>query len=685
MVLQKEFLAKILSHQLTQKGFSVPFCTKGPKALELIDDATIDLVILESEISDPDGFDVLQNIRQRFSSGDLPVIVVTEPNRSQQISRALQLGANDFLTTPIDLNIALARIQIQLDLMRASRALRESQERYALALEGTSDGIWDWDLRSDRIFFSARWKAMLGFRDDEIGEDPDDWFERIHLDDRARVRNAVHEYLAGKVSQFGVEYRIQHRDLGFRWCMARGIARFDEAGRPYRLAGSQTDMTYRGVHDNLTGLPAREVFLERVANALSRPRDANRPYLAVHYLNINNFKFINTNFGNHVGDQALLVFCDFLRECLSPKDMLARLDGPNFVVLQDDLAAADEAISLTCRILDRTQSAVDLDGHRMMLRVFSGIALAEPPLPRPEDIVQHANAALIRASESGQPTFEVYRKDMGAEMVRRMQLEIDLHHAVTNGEISLVFQPIIDLTRRCIVGVETLARWAHPKFGAVSPTHFIPLAEASGEINALGAWVMEEAFRKYPILKHDGSPDFHMAVNLSGKQLGDANLLPMISELLDRAKVPPNSLSLELTESILVQNRSLNRDVLDALHRMGISISIDDFGTGYSSLSYLAHFPIDILKIDRSFVQGLTQNPHHVAITKAIISMGHSLGHKIIAEGVETDAQLQVVVDLGCDLVQGFLFSEALPAENFPQLHQQMGEWKTPKTDSNPG
>jgi len=662
---QLPFVGRIFETQLQQRGHPVITANTSQQAFTIIEKEKVDLVILEVGMPHIDGFEVLDWIRKRFNQNELPVIMVTASKAGREIVKSLECGANDFITKPIDLNIAFARIRIQLEIRRMMKALQESRERYSMALEGTSDGIWDWDLVADKIFFSSRWKAMLGYKEHEIDDHIEAWFERVHPDDRQRVQRKINDYLLGMESHFSAEYRILHRDRSYRWCLARGIARFDASGKPYRIAGSQTDVTYRGIHDDLTGLPKREIFLERLAEAVSRQRNPDRPYLAVHEFQFERFQKINTTFGDKAGDSVLLSFVEKVQPCLSQKDALARLEGANFVVLQDDIASSAEAQELANNILKRCNVPQIIEGQELVIRVYGGTAIAHPPQHLPEEILKDAHAALLHALKGDLPRHTLFEKAMRHDILRNLELEIDLRSAIKRQQLFLLYQPQVDLNSMKIVGAEALLRWQHPNEGLVSPARFIPLAESSGDIVEIGFWVLEHACRQCLVWIQEGFEDMRIGVNLSGQQLKYPGLVEQITKILEDVGLPATNLDLELTESILMDDLGPTGRVVEQLHDLGAHIHIDDFGTGYSSLSYLSRFPIDALKIDRAFVKDINSDDDRLAITSAIISMGRSLGMLTIAEGVEEKDELNRLQQLECDQIQGFYFGKPMPGELF--------------------
>lgn len=667
IVMHNDFMAKMITAQLRRHHYPSCAARDFEEAAIMLKQEHVDLVLLDTELIGTDGFEAIKRIRSLYSKSEVPVIMLTSQNVKDHILKALQMGANDFLTKPLDLNIAIARIEIQMELRRATKALRESEERYALAIEGASDGIWDWDFVHDHVFYSARWKAMLGYKDAEIGSSIDDWFTRIHPDDRQRVNRAINDYLSHKNSQFAAEYRVMHKDQRYIWCLARASARFGADGSPIRLVGSQTDITRRGIHDDLTGLPQREIFLERIANAISRVRSPEQPYFAVIEIELRQFQELRTSFGELLADQLMLAFVERLQTILSPREVMARLEGSHFVILQDDVERQEQAEQFAQLIVESLHTPFEIASQSVVLRVRLGVAIAEPPLLLPEDVLQNAHAALINAGRNDR-RIDLFNPNMRETVVERVGLEMELRHALDREQFHLVYQPKYEMKDRRLVGAEVLIRWQHPQYGMISPARFIPVAEACGEIVNIGNWVLEHACRRAQTWQKANFPTVRLAVNLSALQLKEPNLVDGMAKLIESTGLNPALLDVELTESMLLENHQLTQSVLSEIAGLGCGIHIDDFGTGYSSLSYLAYFPIDAIKIDRSFVTGIEEDDQKRTIVDAIIAMARHMGRKVIAEGVETEIQFEILDSLGCDEIQGFLLGKPMHPEQFMEL-----------------
>jgi diguanylate cyclase (GGDEF)-like protein/PAS domain S-box-containing protein len=558
---------------------------------------------------------------------------------------------------------------------RAEEALRESEERYALAARGANDGLWDWNLKTGRIYFSPRWKYMLGCGESEIGDVPREWFDRVHPEDVDGLTAALMAHTEGRVPHFEHELRVRHQDGSYRWMLSRALAVRDDAGKATRIAGSQTDITARKLaeerllhdafHDALTGLRNRTLFIDRLARCLRRARHTDGPDFAVLFLDLDRFKVVNDSLGHLVGDQLLMAIARRLESCLRPSDTVARLGGDEFAILLDDIRDVTDATRVAERIHRELSQPFQLGGQEVFTTASIGIAVSASHYERADDLLRDADMAMYRAKALGKARHEMYDTDMHARAVEVLQLESDLRRAVEGREFLVYYQPIVSLASGKLTGIEALLRWQHPQRGTLPAAEFLPLAEETGLIVPIGEWLLRTACGQVRQWQNEGHPELRVLINLSARQFQDPYLPGQIARVLEETGVAPAALQLEITESVAMRNIELSLATLEALHKMGVGISIDDFGTGYSSLSYLKRLPLDALKIDHSFVQHVTTNADDAAITESITGLAHSLGLKVIAEGVETAEQLAFLRSRRCDEIQGHLISPPLPAEPF--------------------
>ena len=577
---------------------------------------------------------------------------------------------------------------------RAAEAMRESEQRYALAAQGSNDGLWDWDLRRNRIFLSARWKEQVGAREDEIGDEPDEWFDRIHPDDRERFFADLGLHLEGRSEHLEVEHRMRHLDGSWRWMLVRGAAVRDNEGKAYRLAGSQTDITARkraeekllhdALHDALTGLPNRSLFMDRLGQALAFQRRREDYRFAVLFLDVDRFKTVNESLGHTQGDVLLVEVARRLREIARPGDTVARLGGDEFALLLGDFADPEEPVRTAGRLQQALATPYDLDGTEVFTTASIGVALGSRDYGEPEELLRDADTAMYRAKESGRARHAVFHPSMHALARARLQLDTDLRRAIEREELRLRYQPVVSLRTGQIVGCEALIIWEHPTRGVIPPGDFIPTAEDTGLIIPIGRWALKQACLDAKAW-HDALPRGSAApvsVNLSAKQLVRPELLDDVRGALARSGLDARRLRLEVTESVIMENAGPAALMLNQLKALSVGLLLDDFGTGYSSLSYLHNFRFDTLKIDRSFVARLERSGKEAEIVRTIVSLGRALQMEVVAEGVENAAQLQHLIQLGADSAQGFWFSRPVDAQAFRELLQGRKSFALPSTVS---
>jgi diguanylate cyclase (GGDEF)-like protein/PAS domain S-box-containing protein len=425
---------------------------------------------------------------------------------------------------------------------------------------------------------------------------------------------------------------------------------------------AERQVAHMAHHDMLTGLANRVLFYEELDRAMARVQRGER--IAVLYLDLDHFKRVNDTLGHLIGDQLLRRAADRLRGCVGETDLLARLGGDEFAILQSSLQHPSDAAALATRIDKAMKSPFDLDGHSAAVGVSIGVSFAPDDAIERDQLLKNADLALYGAKDNGRATCHFYDPELGERMKARQKLEADLRDALTRGEFELHYQPVVDLQKNVMVGCEALLRWHHPDRGLLSPADWVPVAEESGIIAPLGDWVLRQACGEAATW----SEDIRIAVNLSPVQFGNKNLLATIVNALAASRLPAHRLELEITEAALMQNNDLTLGTLHQLRRLGVRIALDDFGTGYSSLNYLRSFPFDKIKIDRCFITHLCDEDESVAIVQAITELARSLHMVTTAEGVETKQQLDAVRALGCNEIQGYLFSRPLSATDVSQL-----------------
>ncbi|MBL8203959.1 MAG: EAL domain-containing protein [Blastocatellia bacterium] len=567
------------------------------------------------------------------------------------------------------------------------RALKEKlheleahSERFGLISNCSNDGIWDWDLKSNKVFFDDRWKAIIGHEpQDELADSMDEWMDRIHADDLELFKTEIEASLTGWTTVFKNEHRLQHRDGSYRWILSRGMTARHEDGTVYRIAGSIIDITdskgaeqqllHNAFHDVLTGLPNRALFMDRLKRSLNRAKYRPDYLFAALFLDLDRFKVINDSLGHQVGDELLVGIARRLEKCMRPGDMIARLGGDEFAVIIDNLKGSDDAIQAADRLHQEMSVPYLLSGREVYASASIGVALSHSHHENAQDFLRAADTAMYHAKSRGRGCVELFDTEMHARALGQLQIETDLRRALQREELRIFYQPIVSTESRQVRGFEALVRWEHPEQGLLSPLRFMPVAEETGLVIPIDQWVLRDSCRQLREWQQEFpmNPLLSVSVNLSDKQFAHPDLCDKVRTILDETGIIPLSVKLEITESSLVENPDAAAQILRQLKELGVRISLDDFGTGYSSLSYLHRFPIDVLKIDRSFVNRMSVSKNS-EIVRTIITLAINLGMEVIAEGVETEEQVAQLESMRCDYVQGYLFSQPMRAEAVHEL-----------------
>lgn len=558
-------------------------------------------------------------------------------------------------------------------------ALRESEERYALAVRGANDGLWDWNLLTNDTYFSPRWRAMIGLEESEVRNSPHVWFDRVHPEDRDRLQSAITAHLDGHTAHFEHEHRVMHQTGSYRWMLSRGLAVRNDQGIPYRMAGSQTDITERkqaeaqllhgAFHDLLTGLPNRALLMERLERVIQRKKRYPDRLFAVLFLDFDRFKVINDSLGHTIGDQLLISIAQRLKTRLRQIDTVARLGGDEFVILLEEITDLYDVLNRVDQLQQQLMQPFHLSGHEVVTTASIGVVLGEAEYHQPEEILRDADLTMYYAKANGKAQYAVFDPAMHTKAVTRLQSETDLRQALERQNLCLYYQPILNLTTHQLIGFEALIRWQHPTRGWVSPAELISLAEETGLILPLGQWVLQEACRQMQAWQVQfSSRSLTINVNISSNQITQPDLTEQIEQALRQTGLAADRLKLEITESVIMKNIEIACAKLKTLRSLGVQVSIDDFGTGYSSLSYLQKLPIDTLKIDRSFISKIVTDQSSQQIVQAVITLAHSLGMEAVAEGIETADQLTLLKSLGCKYGQGYFISKPVDASTATKL-----------------
>jgi diguanylate cyclase (GGDEF)-like protein/PAS domain S-box-containing protein len=546
------------------------------------------------------------------------------------------------------------------DRWEAEEALRESEERYALAAQGTNDGLWDWNLRTGRAYFSPRWKAMLGHADDEVGATIEEWFRRIHAEDRGRVQRKIEDHLQGRSLRFEDEHRLRHKDGSYRWVLSRGFASRSYHGRPYRMAGGQTDVTDRRAYDPLTGLPNRALFAERLEDALARNR-RRKGQFAVLFVDLDHFKAVNDTFGHVAGDHLLVEVARRLEASVRPGDTVARFAGDEFAILLERIQDVVDATGVADRIQNALAAPVVVNGQEALPSASVGVALSLTDYERPEDVLRDADAAMYRAKQEGGGRWEICDQAMRERVASRAQMQHDLRHALERGELAVHYQPIAHLASGELRGFEALVRWR----GLLLPLDFLAAAEEAGGIVRIEAWLLREACSQAGRWRARYGVPFRLSINVSTAQFLRPQLAAEVRAALDESGFPGSALTFEVAEDTLLRDPATVGAAFAAVGALGAGVVLDRFGSGHASAAALRRFRLRGVKLDPALAADLDREGDldRDPFLRALLGLASALDLPVAAVGVETEAQRERLQRLGCAEAQGGLFSKPLDAE----------------------
>lgn len=605
--------------------------------------------------------DLMQNIQRYLLWIAIPLTLLI----------LVTLTYNRLLSRQINARTADLRAELG-QRIRAERELRETEQRFRQLTDNIEEVMWIANPENNEILYiSPAYETVWGRSCKSLYEAPLSFLDAIHPDDKPRVLQALERQVSG---DYNAEYRVIRPDGSLRWVTDRGYPLRNEQGEVFRVVGIAQDITARkmaeariehlATRDPLTDLPNRYLLDDRIGQSLLQAQHKQERF-AVLFIDLDNFKTINDSLGHSVGDTLLQDISRRIEVCLGKEDTLSRTGGDEFVALVKGLKRARQIAHVAHKILTAVSQPSQIKGHTLITSCSIGISIYPNDGTDVDTLLRNADTAMYHAKSSGRRNFQFFSPEMNARAVERLLLENDLRHAIQHQEFRLYYQAKINLDSGEIVGAEALLRWQHPRRGLLNPGLFIPLAEETGLIVPIGRWIIETAARQAQAWRAQGVA-ISIAINVSARQLG-LELVKQLETVLTQHGFSGNCLELEITETVLMEHIQDNIGLLQHLHALGVHVSIDDFGTGYSSLSYLKRFPIHALKIDRSFVQDIETDSGSLAITKAIISLAHSLHLRVIAEGVENGSQLSTLRALEVDEFQGFLFNKPETAAAFEQ------------------
>ncbi|WP_247648359.1 EAL domain-containing protein [Pseudodesulfovibrio sp. zrk46] len=692
MVDDERINLKLIEGILRDNDLNLVMAESGREALDFVEKYDFGVALLDVMMPGMDGFALAEHLREIDYTKNLPIIFITAISKEQRhVFRGYELGAVDYLFKPVEPEILRSKVHTFSELHRNKRGLEETTKRLErtireleaskTALEDSeqryrmvADYNYDWEswIGSDGkpIYISPSCERISGYPPDRFIKDSCFLERIIHHDDILAWQNYMSDTLSGEGR--AVDFRINRADAKVKWVSLVKHSIADENGNSLGVRTSIRDVSNRkrmeeqlkhnSLHDPLTGLPNRVLFHDRVGRAIKRSLGQGKHY-GILFINLDRFQVINDHYGHRVGDKVLKRVGSRLSSVLRNADTLARFGGDEFIVLFEEDCCKDDIRTMVEKVRACFDDPFVIDDTEFPLTASLGLDMAVNGEADRDNLIHNSQLAMFKAKRRGKNRYVEYSPEMREGVVNVIELESDLKRALDNKEFEVFYQPIVNLSDGKLYGFEALARWIHPERGMVNPGEFIPVAEETGLIVDLGAHILEEAclslsnWRKVD----QRAENLTIAVNISAKQFGVSSLVADVEQILEKSGLPPHRLKLEITETVVMTDAMESTGRLNALKSLGIMLSIDDFGTGYSSMSYLQRFPMDQLKIDLSFVRRMEKSPENIEIVRAIVNMAHSLRLKVVAEGIETERQRDLLYSLQCDYGQGYLYSKPVP------------------------
>ena len=671
LVVEDELTTRVtLTKVLEKSGFTVIQAANGREGLSQFINHAPQLVLMDAMMPEMDGYETITAIRHYEHDRAVPILMLTALDDLSSVDRAFEVGATDFITKPINWSLLSQRVRYSVRTSQIEDDLRRSQAQLAYAQKLAKLGYWEWNVSTDKVTGSDSAFRLFNVPS-QNGINLENFLANVLPQDLTIIQQHIAEAARGQ-SHIEISFRVQNpqRHLSHIECL--GEVHYDENGEMISIIGSVQDITrlhkaesmidYQSNHDTLTELANRRYFTRELTQHCHSLSDHHSSCVIV--FDVDRFKSVNDNLGQHDGDKLLLSLAQRLKRITREGDFIARLGSDEFAIIVRHYQNHKELNLLISRLLDDLKKPFIINEQELFITYSMGIANYPDDATEPEDLLREANIARGQAKQQGGNQFLFYRAEMNAEAKHQLMLENDLRRALENNEIEVYFQPQVDTNTLAPVGAEALVRWNHPKAGLISPMVFVPLAESTGLIVDIGRFVLQKSIENLESWHEKGYRNMRVGVNLSARQFTQSNLILDVQNALEKTTLPARFIDLEITESFAMSNAEQNINILKSLKAMGVSISIDDFGTGYSSLAYLHRFPIDTIKIDRSFILHLTTKEGQ-AIARTIIAMADGLGLEVIAEGIEDDEQIAFLREKKCDILQGFKFGKPMPAAQF--------------------
>lgn len=687
LIIDDQSMIRLLCRKYLQHvGFNIIEAESGQQALTICQEKHPDVILLDVNMPGMDGYTVCEKLRENILYKTTPIVMLTGHDDLPSIQKAFDTGATDFVTKPVNWLILSHRLRYMIRAGFILSQLHDSQMRLGAAQRIAHIGNWEYDTETKSMYWSDEVYRILGYASDNLNPTFEALLNLIPKDEREQIRAKInkgiknnesltveHHIVVGDDSKRIIQQQIQIcHDPKTRHCLV--IATIQDVTEQRQ---SEQTIRYMAHYDELTGLPNRAYFKSLMNKYLHEARNDNKLF-AILFIDIDRFKKVNDSLGHDIGDLLLQSVAHRIQDCVrhvdviahsdDAKDRVARIGGDEFTVLLDQLRTPMDAAKTAKRIISAFAEPIVVADHELITSPSIGISIFPTDAETPEALLKNADLAMYYAKNRGRNNFVFYSEQMNTRALERFNLESSLQKALINEEFLAYFQPQVNLQDRAIHGFESLVRWRHPDLGMVLPHNFVPLAEESGLINDIGKVVLEKACYQMKAWLDAGHELKKMAVNLSPRQFLDKNLMTTFQQSLEDANLSAEYLEVEVTESIFMQNTDDIIRIMKKFKEMGMAIALDDFGTGFSSLSYLKRFPIDTLKIDKTFVKEIDTDEDNVAITQTIIAMAQCLGLDVVAEGVETEAQFEKLNELGCDIAQGYLFSRPTTAEQSENL-----------------